>query len=134
MKKHMKENEFEEIRKSLIEKCPKKERDWFRPKLQYANELTLRNRMQRLTDPFEKYMSGEKKSQMIDRIVKTRNYLTHYDSNLEQEAAKGRVLEFFCRKMNALFRLHFLKLIGFNEQEINHIVDKCPGLKGECNL
>ena len=36
--------------------------------------------------------------------------------------------------MNALFRLHFLKLIGFNEQEINDIMDKCTRLKGECNL
>ena len=132
--KHMEEDEFEEIRRSLIEKCPKKERDWFRPKLQYANELTLRNRMQRLTDPFEKYMSGEGKSQMIDRIVKTRNYLTHYDSDSERQAAKGEVLKFLCRKMNALFRLHFLKLIGFNEQEIDHIVDKCPYFKGECKL
>ena len=131
--KHMEENDFEEIRKSLINKCPKQERNWFGSKLQYANELTLRNRMQRLTDPFEKYMSGERRSQMIDRIVKTRNYLTHYDSKLEQEAAKGEVLEFLCRKMNALFRLHFLKLIGFNEQEIDRIVDKCSYFKGECN-
>lgn len=132
--KHMEENEFEEIRKNLIKECPKKERSWFGSKLQYANELTLRNRMQKLTDPFEKYMFGEKRPLMIDKIVKTRNYLTHYDLKLEQEAAKGQVLEFLCHKMNALFRLHFLKLIGFNEQEIDSIVDKCSGLKGECNL
>lgn len=132
--KHMKENEFEEIRKSLIEKCPKNQRDWFRPKLQYANELTLKNRIQRLTDPFEKYMFGEKRSQMIRRIVNTRNYLTHYDLKSEPEAAKGQALKFLCHKMNALFRLHFLKLIGFNEQEIDHIVDKCPHFKGECKL
>lgn len=79
-------------------------------------------------------MSGEKRSQMIDRIVKTRNYLTHYDTDSERQAAKGQVLEFLCWKMNALFRLHFLKLIGFNEREIDSIVDKCSGLKGECNL
>lgn len=132
--RHMEENDFEEIRKSLINKCPKKERNWFSPKLQYANELTLRNRMYRLTDTFEKYMSGEKRPQMIDRIVKTRNYLTHYDSELEQEAAKGRILDFLCGKLNALFRLHFLKLIGFNTQEIDAIVNKCSYLKGVCNL
>ncbi len=79
-------------------------------------------------------MSGEKRPQMIDRIVKTRNYLTHYDSKLEQETVKGEALKFMCRKMNALFRLHFLKIIGFNEQEIDNIVDKCSYFKSECNL
>ena len=131
---YMPKDEFEEIRKKLIKQIPKEHRNWFGSKLQYDNELTLKNRMQRLTDPFEKYMSGEKRSQMIDRIVKTRNYLTHYDSDSERQAAKGEVLKFLCRKMNALFRLHFLKLIGFDEQEIDAIVDKCSGLKGECNL
>ena len=106
----------------------------FHHRISIDKNLTLRNRMQRLTDPFEKYMFGEKRPQMIKKIVVTRNYLTHHDSKLEQEAAKGEVLKFLCRKMNALFRLHFLKLIGFNEQEIEHIVDKCSYFKGECNL
>ena len=65
---------------------------------------------------------------------KSRHYLTHYDSNLEPDAAKGKDLEFRCHKMNALFRLHFLKLIGLNEQEIDEIVDNCSYLKGQCNL
>ena len=132
--KHMEEDEFEEIRKNLIQQIPKKHREWFGMKLQYANELTLRNRFKKMTEPFDKFMCGEGRLQLIEKIVKTRNYLTHYDPSLESKAAKGQVLEFLCIKMNALFRLHFLKLIGFNEQEINGIVDKCPILKGECNL
>ena len=87
-----------------------------------------------MTEPFESFMGGKNRPRLIDKIVKTRNYLTHYNSDLESETAKGEVLKFLCRKMNALFRLHFLKLIGFNEQGINAIVDKCSYLKGECNL
>ena len=87
-----------------------------------------------MTEPFDSFMGGENRPGLIDSIMKTRNYLTHYDSKSEAKAAKGRVLEFLCVKMNALFRLHFLKLIGFNEQEIDAIVDKCSYLKGECNL
>ena len=132
--KHMDENEFKEIRKVLVDKCPKKERSWFADKLNHANELTLRNRLERMTDPFSKFMGRDNKAQLIDKIVKTRNYLTHYSSDLESEAAKGEVLQFLCSKMNALFRLHFLKLIGFDEQEIDEVVDKCPYFKGECNL
>ena len=97
-------------------------------------EHTLRIRFERMTEPFANFMCGERRPGLIDKIVKTRNYLTHYNSDLEPQAAKGDVLQFLCRKMNALFRLHFLKLIGFDEQEINAIVDKCPYFKGECNL
>ena len=126
---HMDEDEFAEIRKNIINQIPKKDRNWFCSKLDYANELTLRNRIQKLIEPFDCLIDDERKPQLIDYIVNTRNYLTHYDSKLELKAAKGRVLEFLCRKMNALFRLHFLKLIGFDEQEIDDIVDKCPYLK-----
>ena len=132
--KHMNEVEFKKIRRKMIEDCPEAHRDWFRPKLQHANELTLRNRIEKMTEPFVDFMGGENREQLISSIVKTRNYLTHYDSKSESKAAKGRVLEFLCVKMNALFRLHFLKLIGFNEQEIDAIVDKCSSLKRECNL
>jgi hypothetical protein len=130
----MDEDEFKEARKALVNKCPKRERNWFAQKLNYANELTLRNRFERMTEPFGNFMGGDNRPRLIDKIVKTRNYLTHYDSDLESETAKGEVLQFLCSKMNALFRLHFLKLIGFGEQEINEIVDKCPHFKGECNL
>lgn len=132
--RYMEEDEFEEICKNLIQKIPEKHKNWFRSKLRYANELTLRKRFKKMTEPFDKFMCGEGRPQLIDKIVTTRNYLTHYDPNSESKAAKGQALEFLYRKMNALFRLHFLKLIGFNEQEIDSIVDKCSSLKGECSL
>lgn len=131
---HMDEAEFEEIRKTLVSKCPKEERNWFAQILNHANQLTLRNRIEKMTETFNHFMCGEKKPQLIDKIVKTRNYLTHHDPNSESEAATGADLQFLCSKMNALFRLRFLKLIGFDEEEIDTIVDKCPSLKGECNL
>ena len=132
--KHMDKDEFAEIRKNIINQIPKKDRNWFCSKLDYANELTLKNRIEKLIEPFDCLIDDERKPQLIDRIKDTRNYLTHYDSKLEPKAAKGERLKFLCLKMNALFRLQFLKLIGFNEQEINDIVDKCTYLKGQCNM
>ena len=130
--KHMDADECKEIRKKMIGECPEEHKDWFRPQLLRANELTLINRFERMTEPFDKFMCGEKRVGLIKIIKDTRNYLTHYDSSLEPKAAKGEVLKFLCLKMNVLFRLHFLKLIGFDEQEIDDIVDKCPYFKGEC--
>ena len=87
-----------------------------------------------MTEPFVNFMGGENGPKLIDKIVQTRNYRTHHNKRLESKAAKGQELKSICRKMNALFRLQFLKLIGFDEQEINAIVDKCPYFKRECNL
>ena len=99
-----------------------------------GGKLSLGNRLEKMTEPFGNFMGGERRTGLIGNIVITRNYLTHGDSKLEKKAAKGRLLEVICLKMNALFRLQFLKLIGFTEEEIDDIVDKCPRLKGECNL
>ena len=132
--KHMDADECKEICKKMIGECPEEHKDWFRPKLLRANELTLKNRFERMTEPFGNFMCGERRPQLIKSIKDTRNYLTHYDSDLESKAAKGEGLKFLCRKMNALFRLQFLKLIGFDEQEIDDIVDKSFYFKGECNL
>ena len=99
-----------------------------------GEKCSLRNRLEKMTQPFDNFMCGENRPGLIDKIIKKRNYLTHHDSKLEPHVAKGEALWFICRKMNALFRLQFLKLIGFDEQEINAIVDKCSYFKGECNL
>ena len=44
---HMDENEFKEIRKNIINQIPKKDRNWFCSKLDFANELTLKNRIEK---------------------------------------------------------------------------------------
>ncbi len=94
----------------------------------------FRKRFEIMTEPFVNFMCGERRPGLIDKIVKKRNYLTHHNPDLEPVVAKGELLRVIYRKMQALFRLQFLKLIGFDEQEINEIVDKCPYFKGECNL
>ena len=132
--KHMDKAECREICEKMIEACPEEHRDWFRPKLQRANELTLQNRIETLFEPFDCLVDDARRPQLIKYIKNTRNYLTHYDPKLEKKAAKGTVLEVLCLKMNGLFRLQFLKLIGFDEQEIDDIVDKCTSLKVECSL
>ena len=131
---HMDADECKDISKKMIGACPEEHKDWFSPKLLRANELTLHNRFERMTEPFSNFMCGERRLRLIKRIKDTRNYLTHYDSDLESKAAKGEVLTFLCRKMNTLFRLQFLKLIGFDKQEIDDIVDKSYYFKRECNL
>ena len=130
-KMEMDEAEFDELGKNLIEQCPEKRQEWLRSKLR--NEVSLRRRIKKLIEPFKNHFGNKKKrKKFINRIVDTRNYLTHYDPNLEPKAAKGQALQVLCQKIEALFQLHFLQLIGFSQEDINAIVDR--QLKWELQL
>ena len=126
---HMDKSEFKAIRRKMLNECPEEHKKWFGIKLLNGNELTLRDRIEKLIEPFDCFIDDEGRPKLITRIVKTRNSLTHPDKKSEQKDSEGGLLQFLCLKMNALFRLQFLKLIGFNEQEINDIVDKCQYFK-----
>ena len=132
--KYMEENKFEEIRKNLIKQIPKNDRNWFGSKLQYANELTLKNRIERMIEPFDRFIDNERKPKLINSIKDTRNYLTHYDSELEPKAAKDQDLYILCLKIEALFQLHFLKLIGFSDTEIDDISDEYSNIKRKLGM
>lgn len=64
----------------------------------------------------------------------TRNYLTHYNPSKELKAAKDWELEIICLKIEVLFQLHFLQLIGFSREQIDSIVVNSSQLKRKCVL
>ena len=77
-----------------------------------------------LVEPFGRLFgdrAGQRK--FINRVSDTRNYLTHYDpSTTRNRAVELQELLDTRDKMAALFQLHLLQLIGFNESEITGIV------------
>ena len=132
--KYMENDEFKTIRRRVIKEFPKKDRNWFGARLNYANELTLRDRIRRMTEAFSNFFGEEEKSLLINLIVNTRNYLTHYDSDLESDAAKGEDLDTLCLKMELLFELHFLDVMGFSPEQIQSIANTRPKLKWKRSL
>ena len=122
--KEMDDTEFDELIKVLIGNCPQEKRDWLEGKLVFANELVLRKRIKKLIEPFKGLFGNkEKRKKLINKIVDTRNYLTHYDKRLKAKAAEGRDLQILCQNMEILFQLHLLQLIGFSQEDINSIVN-----------
>ncbi len=113
----MSDGEFNELFANLIEFCPEGKREWLQEKLRYGNEISLRRRIKRLIEPFKGYF-GDKKTrvELIDCIVNTRHYLTHYDLSLESRAATTEKLEILCLELESLFQLHLLHLMGFSRE------------------
>ncbi|NTZ06209.1 hypothetical protein FCJ61_06360 [Burkholderia metallica] len=120
--KQMDENSFDSLKESLIEGCPEKYRDWLSGRLQHGNEINLRKRLNRIIEPFNDVIgSRDYQKRLIRSIVNTRNYLTHYDQSLEAESSTGIDLWHLCRKMEAIFQLHILQVLGFPPEQIKAI-------------
>ena len=80
-------------------------------------------RLEDITQPFEDIIGNQTtREELISTIVKTRNYWTHYDRRLESKAAKDEDLWSLCLKMELLFQLQFLQLIGFSREQIDSLL------------
>ncbi len=128
--KLMDSSEFDLLVSTVIQGCPDGQLSWLKGRLMHGNEINLGKRLKRIIEPFKSRLgsSGER-SKLLRRIVDTRNYLTHYDDSLKDSAADGRDLWVLCQKMEVIFQLHFLKVIGFSEAEIDSVVENCYPLK-----
>ena len=92
-------------------------------------------RLEDITQPFEDIIGNQTtREELISTIVNTRNYLTHYDLSLELKAAKGADLWTLCLKMELLFQLHFLQLIGFSREQIDSLLARSIPFKRKLEL
>ena len=118
----MPDDEFEELMDLMVQHCPEDRQDWAQQKLKYANELSLRKRVKKMIEPFNHlFGNNEKRKSLVTKFVDTRNYLTHYTSELQSKAAIDQSLWHLCDKLEALFQLHLLRLIGFGAESIDFI-------------
>ena len=116
--------------------CPTDIQDWVWEKLQYANRLSFKSRIERLVEPFASWFgrNSSEREAFIRRIRDTRNYLTHYDAETTTKRA-DRPDELFAlyREMEALLQLHLLSLIGFDHSSIGLLVEKNARLRWKLN-
>ena len=117
-------NEFRKLVDLLLQCCPENKKEWIKGKLQYANELSLRERIREIIDPFQHLFSNDdEREAFIKRVVNTRNYLTHY-SRRQNPTDDYQVLWMLCQKLEILIRLHLLRLIGVDNESFNSQVQK----------
>lgn len=84
----------------------------------------LRKRLAELLAPLAKHFGDHEQHEMlVNDIVNTRDYLTHYIPELESQAKTGTDLWRLCTKMEVLFELQLLRQIGFSSDQIDRIVN-----------
>ena len=126
----MPKEEFEELVAHLVSSSPNDRGKWLKTELTYANELSLRRRLRLMIEPFERFF-GDRKQQkaFVSKVVITRNYLTHYDTSLENQAAAGRELWQLTRKLEVLLQLHMLQFIGFDAGQVDRSLHPLSNLR-----
>lgn len=124
------EAEFRGMIASILWNCPKQHRRWLRGRLYHGNEINLGQRIKRIIEPYKSYIgSSKQRNKFIRGVVNTRNYLTHYSEDLEKDSLKGSELWRLCQKMEAVFQLHLLQQLGFEELDIQRILSNNYKLK-----
>jgi len=121
---------FSELVSEVLKGCPEEHVEWLQGRLMHGNEINLRKRLKLIIEPFKDYLGTKsQRSKLLKNIVDTRNYLTHYSESLADAAVDGVDLWNLCQKMEAIFNLHFLKVIGFTDSEIESVVKNSYPLK-----
>ncbi len=96
--------------------------DWLKGKLNYAYELSLRQRLKELYDKYSDILSDFiKKKDFIDKVVTTRNYLTHFDKKLKDKAVTGIKLYDLNKELRRMLSLCLFEEIGFDKEELRAI-------------
>lgn len=130
----MDEVQFRKISAKILWSCPKINRKWLRGRIMHGNEINLGKRIKRIIEPFKSKIGNAKAiSKLTRNIVNTRNYLTHYSEELEKDAVRGQNLWDLCQIMEAIFQLHLLEQLGFENVEIEKILDNNYKLKQKIN-
>jgi hypothetical protein len=126
----MDKESFESLVAEILKGCPEEHLDWLKGRLMHGNEINLGKRIKKIIEPFKDHLgTSNERSKLLRKIVDTRNYLTHFNETLHDESAQGRDLWVLCMKMEVIFNLHFLKVLGFTDEEINGVVENCHPLK-----
>jgi len=118
---YLPENEFDKFRRQIVDSLPKSKNISLNAKLKsiikYANEFSLRKKMKEFISSFEEDTIAffGLDSSFIDKIVSTRNYYTHYDKSLKEDAEKGIELTKLEIKLRYILTLYLFRDLGLNE-------------------
>ena len=117
--------EFNSLVETLISVCPDEHRKWLCNRLYRSNEISLSNRIKNIIEPYKEFFgSRSERKKLIWLITVTRNYLTHYDNDLKDEAVHGKEIYELCNKIEAIFQLHLLQVLGFTSDEIKSVFEE----------
>lgn len=120
------EEEHDKRIEEILNTIPEKNKEWLKSRLAYSNEPTLRERLRGIFDEYSEIVNNfiEDKGAFIHKVVVTRNYLTHYDSSLKDQAAEREELYHITQKLKILLEVCLLVQLGFSFDDIKSLISR----------
>jgi len=95
--------------------------------LKYGNEHSLRKRLTdmlgRLPEAVQMWVAGDVR-RFVNRIVDTRNYLTHYDHDAQRHAYDGGDLFVAAERLRVLLVANFLLDLGIGDEKLPDVLER----------
>jgi hypothetical protein len=93
-------------------------------RIKYGNEFSLRTRLNKIFAEYQENLIEfiENKNAFIEKVIDTRNYLTHYDK--KEKAAIGEELDPIIQKLKILLKICLLTELGFSSEEIKKLFSR----------
>lgn len=101
-------------------------RDSMTSKLKYFAEYSLRRRLTELLAETADLVpkAGLNQGQVVEDIVNTRNYLTHYDESLAAKAKEGQELYELTHLMQMIMRILFMLELGIPRELVGSLLKR----------
>lgn len=123
-------DDYDKIRDELVRAIPQSTPEGLKSSLKnrikYGNEFSLRKRLDRLLRSLEVPtldMICQNREQYVERVVATRNYLTHYTSELKAQAWHQNKIFNACQSLTVLLTVLLFKEVGLNEERIREALN-----------
>jgi hypothetical protein len=121
---YLSDEDYKVVYNALVTAIPEGVRsdlkDRLKEYLKYGNEFSLRKRLKEVFDKYQEILDRfiENKNDFVEKVVNTRNYLTHHDKELKERAANGEDLYRLTQKLKMCLEICLLIELGFSSEEI----------------
>ena len=135
-KEYISNEEYKKIRDIITNAIPRETssdlKERIKEMLRYGNEKSLRKKLKDILTANANITNKfiENNDQFIQKVVNTRNYLVHYDKELEPSSANRSELFLYTEKLRLLLEICLLRELGFTTNEIESL----PSIKERINF
>lgn len=118
-------DEHEALRERILTAVEEADRPWLEEKLRFSNEKPLAQRIRELIEEtsglFDAPMNNNVE-EFIKKVKNTRNYLTHYDSEIERKKMSEFDTIISTEVLLLILQLLILRRLGFSDEESSNII------------
>jgi hypothetical protein len=118
----MAQNDHDKLISEILSSVNQDHKDWLSKQLDHSNEVILRSRINKLISEYpllkKFFSSNTKMDSFVNKVVITRNYLTHYDEENKKNAAEGEELGEITDKIKLFLDVLFLSRLGFDQIDL----------------